>query len=83
MSKPTELAERAQMFEKRAETATDRLLRQHYREMAAYYPALSLEHREIARLQELPPAEFERLVKEGSTTPSFYNADRSTFRRVI
>ena len=38
-----ELAERARMFEERAEKATDPISRQHYREMAAYYRSLSVE----------------------------------------
>jgi hypothetical protein len=38
-----ELLERARMFEERAERATDPISRQHYREMAAHYRALSIE----------------------------------------
>ena len=38
-----ELLERARMFEQRAEGATDPISRQHYREMAAHYRALSIE----------------------------------------
>ena len=38
-----ELVERARMFEERAERATDPISRQHYREMAAHYRALSIE----------------------------------------
>jgi hypothetical protein len=41
-----ELAERARMFEKRAEKATDPMSRQHYREMAAHYRSLSVEHQD-------------------------------------
>jgi len=41
-----ELAERARMFEERAEKATDSISRQHYREMAAYYRSLSVEHQD-------------------------------------
>jgi hypothetical protein len=41
-----ELAERARMFEERAEKATDPISRQHYREMAAHYRALSVEHKD-------------------------------------
>jgi len=41
-----ELAERARMFEERAEKATDPMSRQHYREMAAYYRSLSVEHQD-------------------------------------
>ena len=38
-----ELLERARMFEERAERATDSISREHYREMAAHYRALSIE----------------------------------------
>ncbi len=38
-----ELLERARMFEERAERAKDPISRQHYREMAAHYRALSIE----------------------------------------
>jgi hypothetical protein len=41
-----ELAERARMFEERAEKATDPMSRQHYREMAAHYRSLSVEHQD-------------------------------------
>ena len=37
-----ELLERARMFEERAERATDPISRQHYRETAAHYRALSI-----------------------------------------
>jgi hypothetical protein len=49
MSALKELIERARMFEERAEHATDPISRQHYREMAAHYRALSVEHRETER----------------------------------
>jgi len=42
-----ELLERARMFEERAERATDPISRQHYREMAAHYRALSIEQTAI------------------------------------
>jgi hypothetical protein len=59
MSKATELADRARMFEKRAETAIDRSSRQHFREMAAHYRSLSVEHREErAPLQRLAQQKF-------------------------
>jgi hypothetical protein len=38
------LLERARMFEERADRAADLISRQHYREMAAHYRALSVEH---------------------------------------
>jgi hypothetical protein len=49
-----DLIERARMFDERAERAADDISRQHYREMAAHYRALSVEHREPA-----PPSEHE------------------------
>jgi hypothetical protein len=54
MSKATELADRARIFEARAETAIDRSSRQHYREMAAHYRSLSVEHREDGALLQKP-----------------------------
>ena len=47
MANSKELAERARMFEERAENATDPISRQHYREMAAHYRALSVEHKDL------------------------------------
>jgi hypothetical protein len=41
-----DLIERARMFEERAERASDPISRQHYREMAAHYRSLSVEHQE-------------------------------------
>ena len=46
MANAKELVERARMFEERAEKATDPISRQHYREMAAYYRSLSVEHQD-------------------------------------
>ena len=48
MANSKELVERARMFEVRAEKATDPISRQHYREMAAHYRALSVEHNDVA-----------------------------------
>jgi hypothetical protein len=42
-----ELAGRARMFEERAEKATDPISRQHYREMAAHYRSLAIEHQDV------------------------------------
>jgi hypothetical protein len=39
----------AGMFERRAETATDPISRQHYKEMAAHYRSLAVEHLEVHR----------------------------------
>jgi hypothetical protein len=47
-----QLIERARMFEQRAESATDPVSRQHYREMAAHYRSLSVEHRNVRRVPE-------------------------------
>jgi hypothetical protein len=44
MANAKELAERARIFEERAEKATEPVSRQHYREMAAHYRSLSVEH---------------------------------------
>ena len=41
-----DLRERARMFDERAELAVDPISRQHYREMAAHYRSLSIEHQE-------------------------------------
>ena len=47
MSHAQELIERARMFDERAEKAADPISRQHYREMAAHYRSLSVEHQEL------------------------------------
>jgi len=52
MPNPKEFVERARMFEQCAEGAADPVSRQHYREMAAQYRGLSLEHRNLERLTE-------------------------------
>ena len=41
------LQEKARMFELRAEEAIDPISRQHYKEMAAHYRSLAVEHLEI------------------------------------
>jgi len=46
MPSAKDLIERARMFEERAERARDPISRQHYREMAAHYRSLSVEHQE-------------------------------------
>ena len=56
MSSAKDLIERARMFEARAERAVDPITRQHYREMAAHYRALSVEHKEAAPQPEHEPA---------------------------
>jgi hypothetical protein len=44
MSDAAILRQKAEMFEQRAEGATDPISRQHYREMAAHYRQLLVEH---------------------------------------
>jgi hypothetical protein len=46
MTNVKDLIERARTFEERAERAADPISRQHYREMAAHYRSLSVEHQE-------------------------------------
>ena len=43
------LQEKAEMFDRRAESATDPISRQHYREMAAHYRSLAVEHLSVNR----------------------------------
>ena len=49
MSEATVLQEKAKMFERRAEEAIDPISRQHYKEMAAHYRSLAVEHLDIRR----------------------------------
>jgi hypothetical protein len=49
MSQAKILQEKAEMFERRAESATDPISKQHYREMAAHYRSLAVEHIEVHR----------------------------------
>jgi len=44
MTETSVLRQKAEMFEQRAEGATDPISRQHYREMAAHYRKLLVEH---------------------------------------
>ena len=44
MSDAAILRQKAEMFEQRAESAADPITRQHYREMAAHYRKLFVEH---------------------------------------
>jgi hypothetical protein len=44
MSEASVFRQKAEMFEKRAEGAADPISRQHYREMAAHYRKLLVEH---------------------------------------
>jgi len=52
MTSAKDLIERARMFEDRAEKAVDPITRQHYREMAAHYRSLSVEHQETMHQPE-------------------------------
>ena len=47
MSDASVLRQKAEMFEQRAETAADPISRQHYREMAAHYRKLLVEHLDV------------------------------------
>lgn len=44
MSEAAVFRQKAEMFEQRAQSATDPISRQHYREMAAHYCKLLVEH---------------------------------------
>jgi hypothetical protein len=56
MSNVKDLIERARMFDERADRTRDPIFRQRYREMAAYYRSLSVEHQEAG---ETPGRELE------------------------
>ena len=56
MSNAKDLIKRARMFDDRADQARDPISRQHYREMAADYRSLSVEHQEAG---EVPRRELE------------------------
>ena len=43
MSQAKILQEKAEMFERRAESATDPISKQHYKEMAAHYRSLAIQ----------------------------------------
>jgi hypothetical protein len=47
MSEASVLRQKAEMFEQRAESAADPISRQHYREMAAHYRQLVVEHLDL------------------------------------
>jgi hypothetical protein len=49
MAEAKVLQEKAEMFERRAETATDPISKHHYREMAAHYRSLAVEHLKVTR----------------------------------
>lgn len=43
------LQEKAEMFERRAESAADPISRQHHKEMSAHYRSLAAEHLDVRR----------------------------------
>lgn len=47
MSDLSVLREKAEMFERRAERATDPISKRHYKEMAAHYRRLFVEHLDV------------------------------------
>lgn len=47
MSDASVLRQKAEMFDQRAEKAADPVSKQHYREMAAHYRQLLVEHLEV------------------------------------
>ena len=49
MTKARELQEKADMFERRAESAADPISQRHYKEMAAHYRSLAVEHMVVNR----------------------------------
>jgi hypothetical protein len=49
MADAKELQEKAEIFERRAENAADPISKQHYREMAAHYRSLAVEHLSVNR----------------------------------
>jgi hypothetical protein len=49
MAEAKALQEKAEMFERRAETATDPISKHHYKEMAAHYRSLAVEHLKVTR----------------------------------
>jgi hypothetical protein len=57
MPSAQDIIERARMFDERADRVTDPISRQHYREMAAHYRSLSVEHRETRATQLVPTYE--------------------------
>jgi hypothetical protein len=73
MPSAKDLIERARMFEERAERARDPISRQHYREMAAHYRSLSVEHQEAMSPLERESAQW---------TPAFMPAIRDFFKQI-
>ena len=49
MSQARVLQEKAELFERRAGNAGDPISKQHYKEMAAHYRSLAVEHLDVTR----------------------------------
>lgn len=60
MRNAKDLIERVRMFEERADRAHDPVSRQHFREMAAHYRSLSVEHQGTIAI-------FERELEQGNS----------------
>ena len=71
MPSAQDLIERARMFEERAQRASDPISRQHYREMAAHYRSLAVEHQETrtTRERELEHGKISDQAKAGRVVP--------------
>ena len=52
MSDTSVLRQKAEMFERRAEAAADPISKRHYREMAAHYRQLLVEHLDVEHTQQ-------------------------------
>jgi hypothetical protein len=62
MSDPQQLKVRAAMFERRADEAGEPVSRTHYREMAAHYRALAVEHQSMRAAQLAEGRETDRVL---------------------
>ena len=62
MSQAKILQEKAEMFERRAESATDPISKQHYKEMAAHYRSLAAEHLDVGR--DEPQDRLDRILDQ-------------------
>jgi hypothetical protein len=51
--KTTVIRQKAEMFQERAENATDPVSRQHYKEMAAHYRRLLAEHLDVRNAESV------------------------------
>ena len=56
MPNAKDLIERARMLDQRAEQAPDAISREHYKELAAHYRSLSVEHQEATTESEYEAA---------------------------